>query len=244
MRGLRREPERIVYSAQEGDYRHISIMDADGRNQKQLTRGSSNEIELAVTRDGKYMVYQSEGKIWRSDIGGGNALQLTHGARDVHPDPSADSRFVVYASFTDWSPGIAGMPTLWKVPINGGTPIQLSSAPASIPKVSPDGKLIAFEYFPGADPQLSPELIAVMNFEGGPPTRIFDRLPPVASEVYWEPDGKALQFVVLNKRVGNIWRQAHGRNAAGASNTLRHRPTIHFGVVDRMAGNLPPRAAK
>ena len=160
---------RIVYSSQLGDYHHISIMDTDGRDSRQITRGTSNEIELAVTRDGKYVVYQSEGKIRRIDIDGANAVQLTHGAMDVHADPSADSRSIVYASFTDWSPGIAGKPTLWRVPIEGGKPVQLSPDPASIPKVSPDGKLVTFKYFPDADPQLSPHGIAIMSFDGGAP---------------------------------------------------------------------------
>ena len=198
---------KIVYSAEEGDRLHISIMDADGLNLKRLTRGPGNEVEVATTRDGKYIVYQSEGKIWRIDSGGGHALQLTHGAMDVHPDPSADSRFVIYASFTGWSPGIAGEPTLWRVPIQGGAPIELSPAPASIPKVSADGKLVAFKYFPGSDPQLSPHQIGLMSSEGGPPTRIFDKAPPMVSDIFWAPDGKALQFAVLNRRVGNIWEQ-------------------------------------
>ncbi len=203
---------RIVYSAQGGDYRNIWIMDKDGRNAKQLTQGPGDKVEVAVTRDGKYIVYQLEGKIWRVDLRGGSALQLTHGAMDVHPDPAADSRSVIYASFSDWSPGIAGKPTLWKVPIEGGNPVQLSPTPASVPKVSPDGKLLAFEYFPGVDPQLSPQLIGLTTPEGGLPMKVFDRLPAVASTIFWAPDGRALQFPVLSQHVGNIW----GQNLNGA----------------------------
>jgi eukaryotic-like serine/threonine-protein kinase len=198
---------RIVYSARSGDSHNLWIMDDFGRDLKQLTDGPYNKVEVAVTRDGKYVVYQGEGKIWRIGLDGAHPLQLTHGAQDVHPEPTPDSRSVVYASFTNWSPGIAGKPTLWKVPIEGGKPVQLSSIAASIPKVSVDGKLIAFEYFPGADPQLSPHQVAVMNSQGGPPTKIFDRLPTLNSDVFWAPDGKSLEFVVLSKRVGNLWRQ-------------------------------------
>lgn len=199
---------RIVYSAQAGDSRNIWIMDGFGRDLTQLTHGPDNKTEVAVTRDGKYIVYQDEGKICRIGLDGSHELQLTHGTHDVHPEPTPDGRFVMYASFTNWSPGIAGKPTLWKVPIDGGESVQLSSTPASIPKVSPDGKLVAFEYFPGTDPQLSAHLIALTNSEGGPPTRVFDRLPALASDVLWAPDGRSLQFVVLSKRVGNVWRQA------------------------------------
>ena len=210
---------RIVYSAQEGDSRNIWIMDAHGGASKQLTHGSDNKMETAVTHDGKYVVYQSEAKIWRSDLESGAALQLTNGAHDVHPEPTADSRFVIYASFTNWSPGIGGKPTLWKVPINGGKPSQLSALPASLPKVSPDGKLVAFEYFPEVDPQLSRQLVGLMNSQGGDLKNVFDRLPAMASDPFWEPDGKALQFVVLNKHVGNVWRQPlSGAPAAQVTN--------------------------
>ena len=182
-------------------------MDAFGRDLKQLTYGADNKAELAVTPDGRYVIYQDEGKIWRIDLDGAHALQLSHGALDVHPEPTPDSRFVVYASFSNWSPGIAGKPTLWRIPIEGGEPVQLSATPASIPKVSPDGKLIAFEYFPGADPQLSSQLIALMDSKGGPPTKVFDEMPAIVGEVFWAPDGKALEFSAITGHVGNLWRQ-------------------------------------
>lgn len=43
------------------------------------------------------------------------------------------------------------------------------------------------------------------------PSKSFDSLPPVASNIFWAPDGRGLQFVVLNQLVGNVWNQPENR---------------------------------
>jgi Tol biopolymer transport system component len=158
-----------------------------------------------VTRDGRYILYQGEGKIWRIDADGRNPRQLTFGALDVHPASSADSRLVIYASFPGWSPGSGGKPELWEVPIDGGTPIELSTVPASMPKVSPDGKWIGFVYLAG--PNFARRELGVMPAEPGAPVKLFENVPPVWYDITWAPDGKALDFGVITEGVGNLWRQ-------------------------------------
>ena len=204
----------ILYSALAGEYRNIWMMDANGRNLKQLTSTPGNKDELAMTRDGRYILYQSNGNIWRADPDGGNPLQLTHGAMDVHPTSSADSQTVVFASFIDWSPGMAGKPTLWKVPIDGGKPMPVSQEPASIPQVSSDGRVIACEYFPGVEPQLSHHLIATMSYQEGTVAHVFENLPVSFSDLRWAPDGRAITFAVNTGEAGNVWRQPLGGGAA------------------------------
>lgn len=160
---------RIVFAASAGDYRNIWIMDANGGNLKQLTAGGDDKAEVDVAQDGRYILYQSNGKIWRVNLDGSNPRQLTHGAWDVHPCASADGRSVVYASFADWSPVIGGKPTLWRVSMDGGEPVQVTSQAASLPRVSPDGKLIACLYFSKVDPRYSSFKIAVIPFDSGQP---------------------------------------------------------------------------
>jgi eukaryotic-like serine/threonine-protein kinase len=198
---------RVAYSARAGDYLSIFLLDAGGHNPKQLTLDRGNRVDSSITRDGRYLVFQLEGKIWRMDLDGGNQRQLTYGAHDVHPSPSADGRSVVFASFANWSPAIGGKPTLWVVSIDGGKARQLTDIATSFPQVSPDGKQIACAYFPGEDPRFSENKIAVFDFKGGRPVKVFDRPSTSGEAVYWAPDGKALDYIETVGGVGNIRRQ-------------------------------------
>jgi len=199
---------RIIYSALAGDARNLWMIDASGANLRQLTSGSPNKTEPAVTPDGRYILYHYYGHIWRVNIDGSNPKQLTDGADDVHPEPSGDSKWVYYASFREWCPGIGGKPTLWQIPIDGGEPIPLSDIPASVPRVSPDGRLIACEYFPRVDPQLSPDYVAILNSLGGRPIKVLDNVPASRSFVSWAPNGRAVEFTMSTGRIANIWRES------------------------------------
>jgi eukaryotic-like serine/threonine-protein kinase len=199
--------QRIVYTARSGETRTIWITDTEGRNPQQLTNGSANKNEIAVTPDGRFILYQLDGEIWRINADGSGALQLTHGALDVHPWSSADGREVIYSSFQDWSPVIGGKPMLWKVPIDGGTASPLTSDALSLPHVSPDGKRIAAIFFPGADSRFSPRKIAVIPFEGGSPVAVLDLLPGGSTSAYWTPDGKAVVSAATKDTVGDLWLQ-------------------------------------
>ncbi len=208
LNGLTWAPDgNILYSSRVGDHFNMFQIGSDLHSSKQLTFAPGNQVESAVTRDGRYIVFQSSGKIWRMNRDGTNTRELTYGGHDVHPVASADSKSVVYASFANWSPSIGGKPSLWAVSIDGGKPVQLTEFPTSLPQVSPNGKLVASAYFPGGDPRFSQNKIAVFAWSGGKPINIFNRQPGATDAVYWSPDGTALDYVATAQGVGNIWRQ-------------------------------------
>jgi Tol biopolymer transport system component len=92
-----------------------------------------------------------------------------------------------------------------KIPIDGGDEVQLTDKPAGGAVISPDGKLIACNYQDEANRQFK---IAIIPFEGGPPTRIFDLLGGPNRNLWWTPDGRAIAYIVTSNSVSNIWAQA------------------------------------
>jgi tricorn protease-like protein len=198
---------RIVFSAFGGGWRNIWIVDSDGGNLRQITFGPSDKEEVAVTPDGKYILYTSLGGIWRIDPGGTNAVQLTRGFYDVHPTPWPDSGSVLYASFREWSPAIWGKATLWRVPIDGGQPVRITEDAVSFPRVSPDGSKIAVAYFPDANPEQSATPMAIFRSSGGSPLEVFDGAWLSGASISWTSDGRALMYGVRAHGVGNLWRR-------------------------------------
>jgi Tol biopolymer transport system component len=202
--GLAWTPDgKIVYSTQVGHSQNFWLMNADGTGNKQLTADASAKQDVAVSPDGRYLVFQSNRagtwSLWRTDADGGNPKQLTNGD-DKQPAFSPDGRWVVFVS--TWS----GKWTLWKVGIEGGAPIQITDSASGLPAVSPDGKLIAYLY---PDEQARyPHRVALIPFEGGQPVKRFD-LPSVApgSGLRWTPDGRALLYVDTRNNVSNVWSQ-------------------------------------
>ena len=186
--GLAVAPDgRIVYSSKEGGQDGIWIMDANGQNRTPL---AENGIHPVVSSDGRYIVFQStkDGFIWRMDIDGGNLKQLADGA---YPSISPDSKWVLY-NHSQWA--------AWKVSIEGGAPIQITNTQSQMPRLSPDGRLLAYGYFAEKN---EPKL-AITPADGGQHIKTF-HLPSGFSVYNWTPDGKALTFCASKDQ--NIWIQ-------------------------------------
>jgi Tol biopolymer transport system component len=82
-------------------------------------------------------------QIWRAAEDGGGRVQLTHGGANLHPAPSPDGRWVVFASDRD------GRFHLWRVPVAGGEAERLTNGPGeNYPEVSPDGRFVFYTSVP------------------------------------------------------------------------------------------------
>jgi len=195
---------KIIYDSRAGGNPDIWIVDADARNQKQLTDDIYTERSPCISPDGRHVVFDSSRsgtlQIWRIDIDGNKPKQLTPGA-GFNPHCSPDGKWVVYTTF-----GPGGF-SIWKVPLDGGEPVAVINRYALSPSVSPDSKLIACYY---VDEKTRGTKIALFPFEGGEPLKLFDfsqyagaGTPPVR----WLPDGRALAYVSTQGGVSNIWLQ-------------------------------------
>ena len=195
---------KIVYDSSVGNSTSISIMDADGNNSKHLMGDMTGRARVhasTVTADGRYIVYASDltgtRHIWRMNIDGSNAIQLTDGGGEDQPACSPDGKWVFYVSMEP------GMSYLCKVPIDGGEPVRLSDLYVHMPAVSPDGKLIACLNFS----QDSPWRIAVFPVEGGQPVKFFPNSVQGATALRWTPDGRALTYSENPIGTSRIWIQ-------------------------------------
>jgi eukaryotic-like serine/threonine-protein kinase len=207
---------RIVFEMTANGPSNIWIMNGDGTGRKQLTAasGKDDNESPAVSPDGRYIVYLSyrSGKeLWRMNIDGSNPINLTMvGGGGVHnlsapPSFSPDGSWVIYQSR-----GI-GKNGIWKIPIDGGEPVQISDRDTSQPVVSPDGKLIACFY----REENAPYKVAIIPFEGGSPTKFFDIPIAVGSSpglglrqiLRWMPDSRDIAYMDIKNGVSNIWAQ-------------------------------------
>ena len=197
-RGISWTPDgKIVYHSTAGGNQNIWITEAGGAGNKQLSPQALQNQGPAVSPDGRYVVWASwlgALGIWRMEIDGSNPKKLTNrAARSPHVSP--DGKWLVYSHPNN---------IVFKIPIDGGDEVRLTDKPAGGAVISPDGKLIACNYQDEASRQFK---IAIIPFEGGPPTRLFDLLGGPNRNLWWTPDGRAIAYIVTSNSVSNIWAQ-------------------------------------
>jgi len=201
--GLSVAPDgRISYSVFANGDQNLWMIDADGKNPRQLTNTHGINRTPIVSPSSKYLVFASDRSgsmhLWRVDIDGSHPVELTRGVNDAYPQITADGKWVVYRSYNN------GRSNLFRVSIDGGEPLMLTNRIVGPPAISPDGSLVACSYRESA--LTSPQLV-VISINGGEPLKSFE-LPPASADYGWASDGsKALTYVSTVGGVSNIWRQ-------------------------------------
>ncbi|HEV7746679.1 MAG TPA: protein kinase [Pyrinomonadaceae bacterium] len=198
--GLAMMPDgRILYTIFGGGSSDIFVMNADGSNSHQLTSNAGINFTPRVTADGRTIIFVStrtgSPHLWRMDSDGTNAKQLTSGTAEISPDISPDGKWAVYGSASELG--------LWKISIEGGTPVSINKGLAVSPAISPDGKLIACRY---RDADLSPFKLGLIDFATGQIVKVIE-LPPNDGALGWSVDGRAVLFVQRRNGISNIWSQ-------------------------------------
>jgi Tol biopolymer transport system component len=193
---------KIIYASRASGNLDLWIFNANGTGQKQLTADAGNNSRPSVSFDGRYVVFVSDrtgtNHIWRADIDGGNARQLTKSNGESNAQCSPVDPWVVYQPWSDKS-------GLWKVSIDGDEDVALINKSSAGIAISPDGKWIASAYF-------EPTTIktAIYPIEGGEAHKILDIF---SFNVRWTPDGRALAYVDQNYPANISSQTVDGRAA-------------------------------
>jgi serine/threonine protein kinase/Tol biopolymer transport system component len=130
---------RIVFASPTTGNPQIFIIDADGRNERQLTTQQGPSFQPSVTPDNRYVVFQrfdrDGARIWRMNLDGSEQTQLTTTGTFMGPRAGSDG-------FVYMNTAATGSPRPWKVPIAGGTPTLVADEYFQPVEVSPDGSQV------------------------------------------------------------------------------------------------------
>ena len=72
------------YSVKENkSHQILYVMDADGKNKRQLTTSAKSETDATWIENGQKIAYLFGGQVWKMDADGGNKQQRTHSKADI-----------------------------------------------------------------------------------------------------------------------------------------------------------------
>jgi len=137
-------------------------------------------------------------QLWRLNIATGELRQLTSAEKiDYEPSCSPDGKWVVYEG-----QGTDGMSHIFKIPSEGGNPMELAKGSLGAPSVSPDGVSVAYTKYEGQGASAKTKII-IQKLDGGTPVKEID-VPSAynLADLGWAPDGHALTYV--HNTAGNL----------------------------------------
>ncbi|RQV97141.1 serine/threonine-protein kinase [bacterium] len=214
--------DKIIYGAPDiGQNPQLWITATDGTPPSQFTAEERSIGTPAVCGDSRYLVYLSyragTPHIWRSNLDGSDARQLTNGAGEFQPSCSPDGTWLTYGTSDPKGAGI------WRMPIDGDDPIRIWEQYGR-GLISPDGKWILIQ-----------ELLSGMNAKssiipatGGQPIKTFNRDPDLGLPQGWTADSRALLYVKTSGGVSNIWRRSLD---GGETKQLTNFSSDHFPLL-------------
>ncbi|MDQ3801283.1 MAG: serine/threonine-protein kinase [Acidobacteriota bacterium] len=236
--GLTHLPDgRILFARTEGTRTNLWTMDEDGRSEKALLQQqeSGDNIHPAVSPDGKFIVFSSNSRdgwrIWKADIDGKNAVQLTRQASsgDFRPQVLPDNKTIVFERRLD----NIMKARLMKIPLEGGGEEQPlfpeSQASDAFPNLSDDGRRLAFttQIFDSKN-------LTFQNILKIAEIKEADVLPPKETKIdniswnyRWTKDGKNLTYMSV-QGVPNIFDFAVD---GGASGKPRQLTNFNSGII-------------
>lgn len=132
---------------------------------------------------------KNRGNLWRFNVATGELKQLTFGKAELSCSCTSDGKWVVYRG--DLATDNVGH--IFKVPVDGGAPVELAQGHVQLPSISPDGSFVAYVRFEGQGASAKSKFI-VQKLEGGAPVQEIEASGDTGN-LGWTPDGRALTYL-------------------------------------------------
>lgn len=190
--------DRILYSSKAGGSLDLWLLDPEnGRAQPILSDGWEHPwIAPAENGTAAFVTFGGpENLVEMLDLATMKRSVLAKGNIGC-PDLSPDGKSIIYCDEG----------RLMHKPADGGPSTILARQTECFPRISPDGKLVAYNFVNKAHDRRG---TAIIPIRGGAPIATLE-LPqdsewPLKREFQWSPDGSALTYVDTVKGVSNVW---------------------------------------
>jgi serine/threonine protein kinase len=193
---------RIVYTGDHAENWDLFIADMDGQNMRQLSFDGRFHDSPTACENGQSIVYSTDSlgipHLWKLDLKSGSSVQVTNGGGESDPAcaPAGDTIYYIGR--------ISGkQAALFKVPVAGGMPMQLSDRPpVDSPYVSPDGKHLLF----AAARKDGARVYLTLSTATGKVESEY----PVATTTWlygmsWMPDNRSVALQDARSGASNLW---------------------------------------
>jgi len=200
---------------------HIYVTAGDGSGRARLLENDDSDFHPIACGPGDMVIVgrvleNNTASLWRLSLGTGELKQLTFGKDDEISSCTPDGKWMVYRGFV----ATDSLDHLFKIPTDGGAPVELAKGSVSSPAVSPDGTLVAYGKTEGQGASAKSKFV-VQKLEGGGTAQEIE-VPSTYtwSQLGWTPDGHALTYV--HNTTGNVINLYMQPLAGGAPVQLTH----------------------
>ncbi len=221
------DSKRIAFVSTRGGTLQIWLMDADGSNAKQMTTLANGASGVLFAGDGKNLVFSSE---VYPDCADESCNKAKLEAEKSSKVKARVYTTLLYRHWNEWQS--ARRRHLFVVPVEGGTPKDLTPGKFDVPPfslgggddyaVSPDGQELCYAMNADAEPAMSTNSdLYIVPIGGGEATKITANLGADNGPVY-SPNGKHIAYRA-QFRAGyesDRWRLVVMERAGGRNNTV------------------------
>lgn len=192
---------RILYTAKTGANVALWLMDADGRDTRQLTPADALDFNPTFSADGEFVVFDSNrsgsSEIWRIRTNGKDIEQLTFDGENTNPSFLPNGETIVYKH------GDANGTSLQRLSLNEKVVSILDPKGCTSPRISPNGEFVACGRRVGGQPS-----VVVISASTGEQLKQFS-VPQTFNfdlgGIRWTPDGR---FICYRDWTYGLWQQS------------------------------------